>query len=356
MTARRQPWLFSPASDLIFILLPAFLVAAIVEIFPVYFAQRRDVTPWTWLLLAVGIDVAHVYATLYRTYFDPETRRRRLSLLMVIPVICWVGGVMLYSSGALVFWRALAYVAVFHFVRQQYGFLRLYARREAFPGWRRRLDAAAIYSATLYPLVYWHTHPRSFHWFLQGDFVHLPLPFLAGVAGWLYVAILLAYCGCEIRDSIRSRVVNLPKNLVLLGTALSWCSGIVRHDGDLTFTATNVVAHGIPYMALVWFYQRRQASTAAGDAERRYLSRWFVPRAIPAFVGLLLFLAYVEEGFWDALVWRDHTQFYQWLGLPQLGDPALLAIVVPLLAVPQATHYVLDGFIWRVRDLRPLAE
>ncbi|MCC6273443.1 MAG: hypothetical protein IT572_08250 [Deltaproteobacteria bacterium] len=26
-----------------------------------------------------------------------------------------------------------------------------------------------------------------------------------------------------------------------------------------------------------------------------------------------------------------------------------LAILVPLLALPQATHYVLDGFIWRMR-------
>ena len=35
----------------------------------------------------------------------------------------------LYSRGELVFWRALAYLAVFHFVRQQYGWMALYRAR-----------------------------------------------------------------------------------------------------------------------------------------------------------------------------------------------------------------------------------
>ncbi|UCJ07051.1 hypothetical protein KTO58_25850 [Chitinophaga pendula] len=38
----------------------------------------------------------------------------------------------------------------------------------------------------------------------------------------------------------------------------------------------------------------------------------------------------------------------------QLGEPvageAWLAVVVPLLALPQLTHYILDGFIWKKRD------
>jgi hypothetical protein len=29
--------------------------------------------------------------------------------------------------------------------------------------------------------------------------------------------------------------------------------------------------------------------------------------------------------------------------------PEALALIVPLLALPQATHYVLDGWIWRAR-------
>jgi hypothetical protein len=33
----------------------------------------------------------------------------------------------------------------------------------------------------------------------------------------------------------------------------------------------------------------------------------------------------------------------------ELGND-LLALLVPLLALPQATHYVLDGWIWRRRD------
>jgi hypothetical protein len=63
--------------------------------------------------------------------------------------------------------------------------------------------------------------------------------------------------------------------------------------------------------------------------------------------------AYFEEGIWDALVWRDHGMFYGWLSwVPKLTEPAVLSVVVPLLALPQATHYVLDGFIWKVREMR----
>jgi hypothetical protein len=38
-------------------------------------------------------------------------------------------GVALYSEGELTFWKVLAFVAVFHFVRQQYGWVALYRRK-----------------------------------------------------------------------------------------------------------------------------------------------------------------------------------------------------------------------------------
>jgi len=65
-------------------------------------------------------------------------------------------------------------------------------------------------------------------------------------------------------------------------------------------------------------------------------------------------MAYLEEGIWDHFVWRDHSELFGWLGgLPEVLDGASMALLVPLLAVPQATHYILDAFIWKVRTPDP---
>ena len=88
--SHRNPWIYSAALDCAFIIAPAFVVAAAVLAFPAAFASGGDVQPWMWLVLVVGIDVAHVYSTLYRTYFDPEESARYRVLLFVIPVAYWL--------------------------------------------------------------------------------------------------------------------------------------------------------------------------------------------------------------------------------------------------------------------------
>lgn len=345
--AQRQPWLYSSVADSAFLLAPAFLVTLVALLLPAQVAESHT-PPWMWLVLVVGVDVAHVYSTLYRTYLDPAARSKQRALLILAPLGCWAAGVALYGAGSTVFWRALAYLAIFHFVRQQFGFLRLYARYEQQSAWWRRIDAAAIYLATLYPMIYWHTHPRVFHWFTAGDILTIPAPWLSVVTGVLYLGVLAAYAWKELREYRRTRFCNVPKHLILAGTALSWYVGIVLRNGDLAFTVTNVVAHGVPYMALVWIYRRKQAERA-----QQRPAFWFRTQAIPVYLGLLLMLSYVEESFWDVLVWRDHTQYFRWLStLPRLEEETWLALAVPLLAVPQAAHYVMDGFLWRVKESR----
>lgn len=355
--ARAQAWIYSPSVDGWFILLPAFLATAAVFVFPSYFQSASETSPLAWLLFIVFIDVAHVYSTLYRTYFDREEFGKYRRPLLLIPAVAWLVGMGLYWVDGMLFWRLLAYLAVYHFVRQQYGFFSIYARQENRPSWERRLDAAAIYLSTIYPLMYWHTHlPRNYFWFLKGDFVALPWENLHWIVLGIYGTVLVAYLVKEGRKTMQTGRFNLPKNLILLGTALSWNAGIVWMNGDLAFTATNVVAHGIPYMALVWIYGRKKAGrTPVGD--RRFSVRVFSSGMLPVFVGLLLLFAYLEEGLWDGFVWRDHGALFPWTdGLPWLQSDVGLAIVVPLLAVPQVTHYVIDGFIWRVRKTKSEVE
>lgn len=345
-----QPWIGSSFFDLTWIIGPPLAVSMIVLLFPNFFNSNSHVSPWMWLILVVGVDVSHVYSTLYRTYFDSSDFQDNKSLYTTIPIVCWVIGVMLYSIHALLFWSILAYVAVFHFVRQQYGFMMIYTRQIPTTIWERRIDQIAIYAATLYPLIYWHAHTREFQWFVEGDFVTLPTS-IEFFARWIYIAILVSYMTKEIRTTILNKFFNLPKNLLLIGSAASWYIGIVMFNADLSFTFTNVLAHGVPYMAFIWLYGRKKWKNNSSEP----ISYIFRPALIGAFILILMGFAYVEEGLWDGLVWKDHGQFFGFFNLlPQLKDASALAWVVPLLATPQATHYVLDGFIWRFRkDQRP---
>ena len=120
---------------------------------------QEDTPEWTWIGAVLLIDVAHVYATGFRVYFDRDELSRRPWLYGLTPLLAFLVGLAIYSESPLWFWRILAYMAVFHFVRQQYGWVALYRSRGKETGrigyW---IDASAIYLATLYPLIYWHAH------------------------------------------------------------------------------------------------------------------------------------------------------------------------------------------------------
>ncbi|KAB7732609.1 hypothetical protein F5984_01230 [Rudanella paleaurantiibacter] len=339
-----QPWIKSPRFDGLFILLPPFAALAVVLLLPERFRSTDEMPVIAWVSLVLLIDVAHVYSTLFRTYFDPARFRPRRTLFLTIPVLCYTVGVGLYSLDAGWFWRVLAYLAVFHFVRQQYGFLRLYSRTENAPRPYRQLDTVVIYAATLYPLLWWHLTPgRHFNWFVDGDFWQTASPQtgIRTVLTALYIGLLLLYAAKEVRLYQTRQWVNWPRNLLVAGTALSWYAGIVLFNGDVAFTMLNVVAHGIPYIALIWVTSRPSRGVWA-SLLRSY--------GIVFFLGVLVVLAYLEEGLWDGLVWREHPSVFGMFGqLPPVQTDTWLAWLVPLLSLPQSTHYVLDGFIWRNR-------
>jgi hypothetical protein len=177
-TTERGRWLVSARWDVAVFGGSALLAFALLVWGRVSGALAGVTPPWAWIATVLAVDVAHVWSTAYRVYLDPDERRRRPALYLGLPVAAYALGVVLYSASPGLFWRVLAYLAVFHFVRQQYGWVALYRRRLGpSTALDRVLDDAAIYSATLYPLLWWHAHlPREFEWFIEGDFIPgLPL-------------------------------------------------------------------------------------------------------------------------------------------------------------------------------------
>jgi hypothetical protein len=205
----------------------------------------------------------------------------------------------------------------------------------------RAIDAAMIYAATLYPLIVWHCRlPRAFWWMREGDLARGLPERVAGAAGILYLAIIAAYLANAVA-SARRGVINAVKHAVVITTAACWYAGIVATNSDYAFTVTNVFIHGVPYLVLVFFYARAAAAEAPTGASARLLTGGVI-----AFVATLWLVAYVEELVWDRAVWHDRPWLF---GGDGAGDPGatIRAVLVPLLAVPQLTHYVLDGFLWR---------
>ena len=326
-------FLFSPRLDV-----GVFLGSALLSVLALLVGAQlgylqHDTPEWTWVVAVQMGDVAPVWSTGCRTYFDSGEVRRRPCLYLGTPILSWAVGVSLYSYSGAIFWRVLAYLAVWHFVRQQYGWVALYRSKNGDPqGWQRGLDVLTIYLMTLYPLAYWHAHlPRKFWWFLSQDFTALPSGLATAMAPlyWLCLALYGLRSGAS---WLGYGKISPGKDMVVFTTWFCWYIGIVALNSDYAFTVTNVLIHGIPYMALVYCYR------APGG--QRQSSPWWL------FLITLWALAYCEELLWDRAVWHERS----WLFGSSWNVQNLHLLLVPLLATPQITHYVLDGFIWKRRD------
>jgi len=256
------------------------------------------------------------------------------------------------------FWTVLAYVAVFHFIKQQYGFLAIYKSRNQ--DWQIRKifkDKWIIYLSMIYPVIYWHLAGRDFSWFITGDFVLMQnwlaprnLDLFLGYTNWLYWMIILAWLVEEFIISARpGNRISWGKIFWLLLTAFNWYFGIIYFNSDLIFTVTNVVAHGVPYFVLILYYNHQKANIK--KVENRLT--W-----VPAVVLLVtvFLLAFGEEYLWDLLLFRDNPDLFS-VFFPYtestLRLPIMQAFALAILTVPQATHYVLDGFIWKSNHRNP---
>ena len=169
-------WVWGLRADLLVFAGSACAALALIALAPLLAPGDGALPAWGFLLFVVAIDVAHVHSTLFRTYFDRAELARRPLLYAGVPLACFAVGLLLHSHSSALFWRVLAYVALTHFIRQQVGWVAIYrARAGGATKLSRVIDDAAIYAATLYPVLYWHTTPRAFAWFVPGDFVRLEL-------------------------------------------------------------------------------------------------------------------------------------------------------------------------------------
>lgn len=334
-----QPWIHKKTTDIVFVLFPPFFIALIVLLFHEKLSLLQDKHSFlTWLIFIVFIDVAHVYASLFKTYFNKSEVAKHKKLFTFVPCICLFLSMVAFIISKEFFWSVLAYIAVFHFIRQQFGFMRMYSRNEPKNRLKMLFDKIVIYNATVFPMLFWFLNPdRNFNWFVSNEFLQSNQPQISSILFGGYITIFVAYICYILYRLFITKKINIPKILLISGTYISWYLGIVHYNNELIFTAFNVVSHGIPYMALVYFKEikpNKKGSCYIPLFQTKYL--------VVTFLLILLGLAFLEELIWEITVWEEHFQFPKFY----ISD-YLHFIWIPILTLPQLTHYVLDGFIWK---------
>lgn len=343
---KNSRWLFSCRLDFSLFLGPVLLAIIL---------HHSSLLTWlppflAFLFLVVAFDVAHVWASFARNYMDPlELKRRPLLYWLPLP-ICFLTSTLIHWKSPLLFWTIVAYIAIFHFIRQPWGFLAIY-KSKAKESFDWRLDHIFIWVCALGPILVWHASPqRQFDWFGHGEQFLLRLPMEFQPFLWAAYSLFVIFYFALQTYRIKSQGLNGGKLMVQLGTLVSWNLGL-QTSNPLVSAAYINLFHGIPFLALVWLYLsnkwKNQRCNGLGPRVFHYLAR---RQLWPLYLILFLIPALLEEMLWESFVWKGHFhQYFHSLEFSSLE----LSLIVGLLSLPQIVHYVLDAYIWKFNGSNP---
>ena len=88
-------WLFSREIDLTVFLGSAVLSLLLLAVGAQVGISNGDAPEWTWITAVLLIDVAHVWSTSFRVYFDTEEFKRRFWLYLLVPLAGYAVGLAL---------------------------------------------------------------------------------------------------------------------------------------------------------------------------------------------------------------------------------------------------------------------
>jgi hypothetical protein len=285
-----------------------------------------------YLIWLVGIDGPHVIATVTRTYFDKQERKRLGWFLWVIFPLVAAGPLMVWAGQASLFFLFAVCWQHYHIAKQHFGFVMLWkAKNKERDALDLKLDRWFLLTSTILPLSLFVVKTRLMNW---------------QAAKWLGAASLVIYLiftGVYVARQIQKYRQKLPLNtpkLLLLGVLvpLQWMAFVdaasLGPEGILRAGIALGLFHSLQYHRLLWFHNKNRYS--APDASKQFgLAAFFVKD-----FGYYLFTA---------------IGLYLLLSiLPQALFPAVIGVSAAVWGIP-FTHYMLDSKIWRVRGNKELA-
>ena len=299
---------------------------------------------WIW---ALGFDGPHVFGTISRTYADNEERRKRAKLYYGTLVLFLVGPAMVLAGQAKllgteawgpVFFFFASLWAYYHLVKQHYGFMVLYKKKNNdLAEIDNLIDRTFILLGMTYPFVRFLTHSYAAKERLEG----MGLSPQSESVWWFetlvfsaFIVSLVLFVGRQAQRVTLKQPVNIPK-LLLLGAAMPMHWVVLRllepvqppSAAALAAVATLTIYHNIQYHRIIWFHNRNKYGR---PNSKNYGAASMISKSVWSYIGFALVFGALyhiphytivkPDSFWMAFIWGGAF-----------------------------THYYLDSKIWRVR-------
>ncbi len=287
------------------------------------------------LAWAVLIDAPHVFGTFSRTYFDRAERQARPRLLWWSLAFFVVGPLMVVAGFGLLFFFLAALWAYYHLVKQHYGFMVLYKKKnnDLAPA-DNTLDRLFILFALAYPFVAFI--PRDAAAMAKvPPVLHGGLNYLANALLVVTLALALVWLARQIQRALQGQPLNLPKYLLFAAAIpMHWVVLLTpMPNKPVAIVAILTVYHNLQYHRLIWFHNQKYRGA---ESRARHGAAELISRRLLFYVafGVLFGLSYRLPRF---LVEQHGAQTFT------------VQLIASFFWGYAFIHYHLDAHIWRVR-------
>jgi hypothetical protein len=321
-------------------------------------------------LWAILIDAPHVFGTFSRTYFDRIERQNRGRLLWGSLVFFAVGPVMVYAGAGLIFFFLAALWAYYHLVKQHYGFMVLYKKKNSdLAPVDNALDRLLLLFAFNYPFVAFIARDAE-------AMARVPAKLQAGVNGLATIllagtiVLAIAWVGRQLQRALMGEPLNVPKYLLLAAAIpMHWIVLLTpMPHKPIAIVAILTIYHNLQYHRLIWFHNKKYQAGSAGilpaSARRSLVEEpdTGVPEkpnrqkygAAEMISRRLLY--YIAFGILFGLIYQGPRQILGYISLKNGGTAGgsaeqsfAIQLGISFLWGYAFIHYYLDSKIWRVR-------
>jgi hypothetical protein len=322
-------------------------------------------------LWAILIDAPHVFGTFSRTYFDRAERNARSRLLWGSLLFFAIGPLLVLAGAGFLFFFVAALWAYYHLVKQHYGFMVLYKKKNGdLAPIDNALDRLLLLFAFNYPFVAFIARDSE-------AMTRVPAALRPGVnglaslllAGTLILAV--AWLGRQVQRTMAGEPLDVPKYLLLAAAIpMHWIVLLTpMPHKPMAIVAILTIYHNLQYHRLIWFHNKkynaghRRVSMAANkslpdgpsgnateeitrsDQHQKYGAAELISRRL---------VYYIAFGILFGVIYQGPRQFLGYISLKNtsngIGEPSFATqLGISFLWGYALIHYYLDSKIWRVR-------